>query len=66
MNRSAAMLIAIVLLAIVPRLLTAGAFQGLWWDEGVYLGLAKNVFEGNGYFINFQQELRQKQLSWNR
>lgn len=56
LNRSLIMLLVVVLLAAGPRLLTAGAFQGLWWDEGVYLGLARNVFEGNGYYINFQQE----------
>lgn len=30
--------------------------KGLWWDEAVYLGLAKNLFERKGYFINFNQE----------
>ncbi len=56
LNRSLIMLLIVVLLAAGPRLLTTGAFQGLWWDEGVYLGLARNVYLGNGYFINFQQE----------
>lgn len=30
--------------------------QGFWWDEGVYLGLAKNLYSGKGYFINLGQE----------
>jgi len=30
--------------------------QGYWWDEAVYLGLAKNLYEGKGYYINANQE----------
>lgn len=30
--------------------------QGYWWDEAVYLGLAKNLYEGKGYYINEKQE----------
>lgn len=30
--------------------------KGLWWDEAVYLGLAKNLLEKKGYYINFDQE----------
>jgi 4-amino-4-deoxy-L-arabinose transferase-like glycosyltransferase len=33
-----------------------GNNQGYWWDEAVYLGLATNLYEGNGYYINFEQE----------
>jgi len=30
--------------------------QGYWWDEAVYLGLAKNLYDGKGYYINENQE----------
>ncbi len=26
--------------------------QGYWWDEAVYLGLSKNLYDGRGYWIN--------------
>ena len=44
--------IATILLAAVPLLYFYNANQGYWWDEAVYLGLARNVYEGNGYWIN--------------
>ena len=28
--------------------------QGYWWDEAVYLGLAQNLNEGRGYWINVE------------
>ena len=33
-----------------------GNNTGLWWDEAVYLSLARNVYRGDGYFINTMQE----------
>lgn len=32
------------------------ANKGYWWDETVYLGLARNLFEDKGYQINTGQE----------
>ncbi len=44
--------IIIILLAAVPLLYFYNANQGYWWDEVVYLGLARNIYEGQGYWIN--------------
>ncbi|MCK4497401.1 MAG: glycosyltransferase family 39 protein [Candidatus Aenigmarchaeota archaeon] len=44
--------IIIILMAAVPLLYFYNANQGYWWDEAVYLGLAKNIYEGQGYWIN--------------
>ncbi|MFQ5647651.1 MAG: ArnT family glycosyltransferase [Candidatus Aenigmatarchaeota archaeon] len=44
-------------LIIAPTLLYfCCANQGLWWDETVYLGLGRNILEGQGYFINLHQD----------
>jgi len=54
-----------VISALVIFLILAGAGtmitfygnnQGYWWDEAVYLGLATSLYEGQGYYINFEQE----------
>jgi 4-amino-4-deoxy-L-arabinose transferase-like glycosyltransferase len=52
--------IAIILMAAVPLLYFYNANQGYWWDEAVYLGLARNVYEGEGYWINrpYQESFR--------
>ena len=36
--------------------------QGYWWDEAVYLGLAKNLYDDKGYCINAKQESFRPQL----
>lgn len=51
----------IILIAAVlgPLILFSYFFysnQGYWWDEAVYLGLAKNIYDGKGYYINAGQE----------
>jgi len=44
---------------LIILLISSGIFiyfynvnQGYWWDEAVYLGLAKNLYEGEGYWVN--------------
>jgi 4-amino-4-deoxy-L-arabinose transferase-like glycosyltransferase len=49
-------LVIAVLTAGVLFLGFLGSNRGLWWDEAVYLGLAKNVYSGSGYFINLGEE----------
>ncbi len=44
--------IIIILIAAVPLLYFYNANQGYWWDEAVYLGLARNIYEGQDYWIN--------------
>jgi 4-amino-4-deoxy-L-arabinose transferase-like glycosyltransferase len=52
--------VVIVAMAAIPLLYYYDANQGYWWDEAVYLGLARNVHEGNGYWINepYQESFR--------
>src|SRR3989344_7601692 len=45
----------IPVLLSLPVLTFYGINQGYFWDESVYLGLAKNIQQGN-YFINLNQE----------
>ena len=51
---------AILIIAFLAPLAVFSYFfyanQGYWWDEAVYLGLAKNLYDGNGYYINANQE----------
>lgn len=49
-------IISLAAVAILPRLLLANINSGYWWDEAVYLGLAKNVVTGVGYLINNSEE----------
>lgn len=51
-NHGLILTLIIVLMAAAPLLYFYDTNQGYWWDEAVYLGLARNVFEGNGYWIN--------------
>jgi len=44
--------IVIFLISIVILAFYFNTNQGYWWDEAVYLGLSKNVYDGNGYWIN--------------
>ena len=51
--------IAFIILAVatvIPGLYFYNVNQGYWWDEAVYLGLARNLYEGNGYFVNMNQD----------
>src|SRR3989344_6784392 len=45
----------ILVLLSLSILVFYGINQGYFWDESVYLGLAKNIQQGN-YFINLNQE----------
>jgi len=51
---------AILIIAFLAPLVVFSYFfysnQGYWWDEAVYLGLAKNLYDGKGYYINANQE----------
>lgn len=51
-NTYLAVILALALLTIIPRLYSYNINQGYWWDEAVYLGLSKNIFLGDGYWIN--------------
>jgi 4-amino-4-deoxy-L-arabinose transferase-like glycosyltransferase len=50
------LIILIILISSITLFYFFNANKGYWWDEAVYLGLAKNLYEGKGYFINFNQE----------
>src|SRR3989338_5198223 len=45
----------ILVLLSLPILVFYGINQAYFWDEAVFLNLAKNIHEGN-YYINLQQE----------
>lgn len=45
-------IIIIVLMAAGPLLYFYDANQGYWWDEAVYLGLGRNLYDGEEYWIN--------------
>ncbi len=42
----------VAVISISPYIILAGLEKGYWWDEAVYLGLAKNMVAGEGYSIN--------------
>jgi len=44
--------VLLILLTVVPAVWYYNINQAYWWDEAVYLGLARNIYEGNGYYIN--------------
>ncbi len=49
-------LVLSVILILVPSIFLINFYQGYWWDEAVYLGLAKSL--SNGYYqINQNQEM---------
>jgi len=50
------LIILIILILTITLFYFFNANKGYWWDEAVYLGLAKNLYEGKGYFINFNDE----------
>ena len=45
-------LLMIIIVGTVPLVYSFDPDQGLWWDEAVYLSLATNILEGNGYWMN--------------
>ncbi|MBI4019894.1 MAG: glycosyltransferase family 39 protein [Candidatus Aenigmarchaeota archaeon] len=45
-------LIIIILVVTAEGVYLYNINQGYWWDEAVYLGLARNIYQGNGYWIN--------------
>ena len=49
-------LVASILLILVPGIIFMNFYQGYWWDEAVYLGLAKSIASGDGYQINIGDE----------
>jgi len=49
-------LVASILLILVPGIIFMNFYQGYWWDEVVYLGLAKSIASGGGYQINIGDE----------
>ncbi len=57
---NALLIIVIILMAAIPLLYFYNANQGYWWDEAVYLGLARNLYDGDGYWINkpYQESFR--------
>jgi 4-amino-4-deoxy-L-arabinose transferase-like glycosyltransferase len=55
-NKNQILLILVLLISGSLLLYFFNINKGLWWDEAVYLGLAKNLLERKGYFINFNQE----------
>lgn len=55
-NRDILLFFLVAFIVIVPRAAFLNVNEGLWWDEAVYLGLAKNIEEGRGYQINSGME----------
>ncbi len=46
----------VLILVASPMIYFFNVNKGYWWDEAVYLGLARNILDGNGYSINGGQE----------
>jgi len=47
----------LILLSLI-RIFTFNINQGLWWDESVYLSLAKNICTGKGYQVSGFEKFR--------
>ncbi|MBI4176505.1 MAG: glycosyltransferase family 39 protein [Candidatus Aenigmarchaeota archaeon] len=44
-------LLLVVLVAIAEGVYLYNLNAGYWWDEAVYLGLARGIYQGGGYYI---------------
>jgi len=49
-------MVLLIAVTVLVRLPVWDINEGYWWDEAVYLGLGKNIAEGNGYSINIGDE----------
>jgi 4-amino-4-deoxy-L-arabinose transferase-like glycosyltransferase len=52
MDGITSVVLVVFLLSAALFILYYNTNQGYWWDEAVYLGLSRNLYEGKGYWIN--------------